>query len=625
MCIAVGAYSQHKYTIRLLPDINTEQDDIACGISGEEMIYMTVSANDLVNDYTWNYKPMFHLLKAKRGESFSQWNGGTALFDRKRRGDEGPGTMNVPDSVIYFSSPDNFGKAKGSNLKIYSSKLTDAGWSEPHLQPLCIGEYDYTHPYYDASQKLLVFSSNKPGGFGHMDIWFSYLSEYGWTEPVNPGMMVNSPSNEIFPTVYQGDIFYSSDAAGGMGGYDLKKALQSQQWQSSVSLGEPFNSVSDDLSLFFLNEDKGFLTSNRAGGVGGDDIYILEREILQQELIDFIAVFECQGKPFNGATIAATNDLGELVLREKSDSTGLVDISKLQFLQNYRLQLSGVDVNLYSESVLIFYDKKGNRIREIKFNMSGFANLKLLPLSFAELHLLPLEDESLLTLHFEGQLFDEKPGDVGRNEPVTILDENGQPVAIAYTNDVGKFQFTKVEPQLEYVFQLSKETTASHVLITDKGERITLPVLNAEIHYSRVDPKDAIELTNEYNERIVVSPRDIFVINRIYYEYNSSELTAESRGQLEQIRMIMERNPKIGLELRSHTDSRGQDAYNLMLSEKRAKSAVNYLVEKGISKKRFKAEGLGETQLLNECDDGVNCSDPEHSINRRTEIKLTKL
>lgn len=458
-----------------------------------------------------------------------------------------------------------------------------------------------------------------------MDIWFSYLRDNSWTEPVNPGMMVNSPSNEIFPTTYEGDIYYSSNAAGGLGGYDLKKALQSQQWQSSVSLGEPFNSVGDDLSLFFITEDKGFLTSNRPGGIGGDDIYILERVVLQEELVDFTAVFECQGKPFSGVTIAVTNDLGELVLREKSDSAGVVDISKLQFLQNYRIQLSGIDVNLYGESVLIFYDKKGNRIREIKFNISGFANLELLPLSFAELHLLPLEDESILTLHFEGQLYDKKPGDVGRNEPVTILDENGQPVAIAYTNDVGKFQFTKVEPQLEYIFQLSKETTASNVLITDKGERITLPVLNAEIHYSRVDPKEAIELTNEYNERIVVSPRDIFVINRIYYEYNSSELTMESRGQLEQIKMIMERNPQVGLELRSHTDSRGQDNYNLVLSDERAKAAVSYLVEKGISKKRFKAEGFGETQLLNECDDGVKCSDPEHSINRRTEIKLTKI
>ncbi len=206
-----------------------------------------------------------------------------------------------------------------------------------------------------------------------------------------------------------------------------------------------------------------------------------------------------------------------------------------------------------------------------------------------------------------------------------ILGEDGNPIAIAYTNEVGKFQFTKVEPRSGYVFQLSKETSAKNVLIMDKGERITLPVLNAEIHYTRLKPEESIELINEYNERIVVSLKDIFVINRIYYEYNSSSLTAESRGQLEQILMIMQRNPNVGLEMRSHTDSRGKDEYNMELSEKRAKSAVNYLVNKGISQKRFKAEGFGETLLLNECDDGVNCSDPEHAINRRTEIRILKM
>jgi outer membrane protein OmpA-like peptidoglycan-associated protein len=623
--MAVGVFAQHNYTIKLLPGVNTAEDDIACSISGQEMIYMTVEPKDLVNDYAWNYKPMFHLLKASRGETFSQWNTGEEVFQRKRRGDEGPGSYNSRDSVIYFSSPENFGATKGSNLKIYWSKLTETGWTDPVIHPLCIGTFDYTHPHYDASQNLLVFSSNKPGGFGQMDIWFSYYHQNNWTEPVNLGMMVNSAENDIFPTVYRGDIYYSTNAAGGVGGYDLRKAIQTQQWQASVSLGAPFNSEGDDLSLLFLNDDKAFLTSNRIGGMGGDDIYVLDREVAPEELVDFKAVLEFEGSPYKGATVVATNEIGELVLREKSDSLGEVNIDMMQFQKKYKLQLSGVDVNTYESFVLVLYDTRGNRVREIAFNKNGFANLELLPLSFSELNLLPLEDESVLTLHFQGQLYSDKPGDIGRNEPVTILGEDGNPIAIAYTNEVGKFQFTKVEPRSGYVFQLSKETSAKNVLIMDKGERITLPVLNAEIHYTRLKPEESIELINEYNERIVVSLKDIFVINRIYYEYNSSSLTAESRGQLEQILMIMQRNPNVGLEMRSHTDSRGKDEYNMELSEKRAKSAVNYLVNKGISQKRFKAEGFGETLLLNECDDGVNCSDPEHAINRRTEIRILKM
>jgi outer membrane protein OmpA-like peptidoglycan-associated protein len=214
---------------------------------------------------------------------------------------------------------------------------------------------------------------------------------------------------------------------------------------------------------------------------------------------------------------------------------------------------------------------------------------------------------------------------VGRDEPVTILDEEGIPLAIAYTNEAGRFRFTKVEPQAEYTFQLSKETAASNVLIMDKGEKITLPVLDAEINYMRVNQEDAIELIDEYNQKIVVSPKDLFVINRIYYDYNSSNLTSEASSQLDQIAMVMQRNPKILVEFRSHTDSRGEALYNKSLSGKRAKAAVTYLIKKGLSISRFKAEGIGEEELLNECADGVECSDPEHSINRRTEIRLSRM
>jgi outer membrane protein OmpA-like peptidoglycan-associated protein len=93
---------------------------------------------------------------------------------------------------------------------------------------------------------------------------------------------------------------------------------------------------------------------------------------------------------------------------------------------------------------------------------------------------------------------------------------------------------------------------------------------------------------------------------------------------LEQLAIILERNTEINLELRSHTDARGDADYNLRLSQQRAKSAIQYLVGKGLSGLRFQSEGLGESQPLNECTDGVSCSEPEYAINRRTEIRLKR-
>ncbi|MET0574156.1 MAG: OmpA family protein, partial [Pedobacter agri] len=94
--------------------------------------------------------------------------------------------------------------------------------------------------------------------------------------------------------------------------------------------------------------------------------------------------------------------------------------------------------------------------------------------------------------------------------------------------------------------------------------------------------------------------------------------------ELDKLVKIMLDNPTIWIELGSHTDSRGKDAYNLSLSQKRAESAVQYIISRGVNKNRITAKGYGETQLLNKCANNVQCSDAEHQLNRRTEFKIVK-
>lgn len=85
---------------------------------------------------------------------------------------------------------------------------------------------------------------------------------------------------------------------------------------------------------------------------------------------------------------------------------------------------------------------------------------------------------------------------------------------------------------------------------------------------------------------------------------------------------IMQQNPTLKIELSSHTDSRGNDDYNLKLSQRRADAAVAYIVSKGINRNRLEAKGYGETRLVNNCGNGVECSEEQHQENRRTEIKV---
>jgi len=118
-------------------------------------------------------------------------------------------------------------------------------------------------------------------------------------------------------------------------------------------------------------------------------------------------------------------------------------------------------------------------------------------------------------------------------------------------------------------------------------------------------------------------------LNNIYYDFDKSDLRPESKATLDTLYNILIENPLIIIELSSHTDTRGSDAYNLNLSQKRAESCVNYLInERGISKDRITAKGYGETKTLDDCSKYTDCPQDQsgdcacHQLNRRTEFKV---
>jgi outer membrane protein OmpA-like peptidoglycan-associated protein len=113
------------------------------------------------------------------------------------------------------------------------------------------------------------------------------------------------------------------------------------------------------------------------------------------------------------------------------------------------------------------------------------------------------------------------------------------------------------------------------------------------------------------------------VIPNIYYDYNKATLRPESKIVLDSILIFFNSNKELIIEIGSHTDSRGGDAYNEKLSQARAQSVVDYLIEKGIEKDRLAAKGYGEARLVNNCANDVNCTEEEHQKNRRTTFRIT--
>lgn len=111
-------------------------------------------------------------------------------------------------------------------------------------------------------------------------------------------------------------------------------------------------------------------------------------------------------------------------------------------------------------------------------------------------------------------------------------------------------------------------------------------------------------------------------LNNIYYDFDDDQIKIEAEEDLDYLYNLLIDYPGMVIELSSHTDSRGSDSYNLDLSQRRANSAKNYLVERGIEQGRIQAVGYGETRILNHCTNGVNCSEEEHQLNRRTEFTI---
>ncbi len=110
----------------------------------------------------------------------------------------------------------------------------------------------------------------------------------------------------------------------------------------------------------------------------------------------------------------------------------------------------------------------------------------------------------------------------------------------------------------------------------------------------------------------------------MYYNVNSADITADSKQILDDIVKSLQENKILKVSIISHTDSKGDDNSNLLLSEKRAKNVLDYFISKGIEKSRLSSKGMGESKVINRCKNGVDCSEEEHKLNRRTEFIFSK-
>jgi outer membrane protein OmpA-like peptidoglycan-associated protein/tetratricopeptide (TPR) repeat protein len=189
---------------------------------------------------------------------------------------------------------------------------------------------------------------------------------------------------------------------------------------------------------------------------------------------------------------------------------------------------------------------------------------------------------------------------------VTLITGGRKVVAKQLTTDAAK-----------YFFDLDKNT--EYMVL---GQKVTYYSDSARITTAGLTKSDTLEV-NLYLKPLLAIGTKIKIKN-IHYNFDKDNIRPDAAMILDETVRIMRDNPSLEIEMGSHTDSRGPDSYNIDLSQRRAQSAVNYLVSRGIARSRMTTKGYGETQLLNRCKNSVACSIAEHQANRRTEFKIVK-
>lgn len=223
---------------------------------------------------------------------------------------------------------------------------------------------------------------------------------------------------------------------------------------------------------------------------------------------------------------------------------------------------------------------------------------------FKEKYPLPFECKSELA----GTVIDEKTSKIIPNAKVTLLDKDMKEISNQFANSKGVFDFGKVDCSSVYSVRAESKgynTSEQRVVTTNEQVKMNLDV-NMNPSGTVIDK--GADLADIYN------------LKPIYFDTDKSNIRPDAANELAIVLSVLYKYPEMKIFIKTHTDCRATSQYNMKLSDRRANSIMNWLIDNGISRSRLSAKGFGESQLKNHCSDGVQCSEAEHQENRRSEF-----
>ena len=587
--------NKEQFSIKNL-DINTAQEDFGTCFYKNKIMFASSRENFKLTKRKWNWNnlPFLDLYIADKDSILELHNPQVFREKVNKKYHEGPASFNQAGNFMAFTRNNYKSKSKDGSIKleIYTSEFKNNKWQKAKPVPFNNPDYSVGHPALSPDGNTMYFSSDMPGGIGGVDLYITHKDSNGiWSKPKNLGTTINTEGDEMFPFFHEKGnyLFFASDGIPGLGGFDIFIAniIDSTTFSEPANPGVPVNSNFDDFSMILNpNESAGYFSSNRPEGNGSDDIYrfdLLKPLIFDKKII--VLVKDDKGNILSDANVDLINN-SKLIETIKTDTTG----SHTFTITEYTLY----NIKGYKEG----YNNDKKNIDASTDDKSYTVNLILHKPDFA----------------LKCIAYDAETKKIIPTVSIGILSSSSKKELIKTTDKDGKYihplDKVKMGDRLDYNVKFQKDGYLSKSISFTKN----------------VDHEGVYEIKAFLTKMDVGSDLGKLIdLKPIYFDLGKWNIRPDAAVELDKIVNVMNQYPKMEIELGAHTDSRGSASSNMKLSDRRAKSAANYIKKRIQNPERISGKGYGETQLLNRCKDRVPCSKAEHAINRRVEFKITKI
>lgn len=487
-------------------------------------------------------------------------------------------------------------------LALYKTKAKATETESPTLfsQNLTRSDVNEGTPTFTKDGKLMVFArgnnGKKKGNTNDVDLYLSRLIDGQWSEPLMIQTISDSLSWEGCPA-FSGDnktLYFCSNRPGGKGGIDIYRVNMDNagRFGRPTNMGSDINTPGDEMFPYVSPDAKLYFASDGHPGLGRLDLFAATRK-------DGEITIENIGQPFN----SRFDDFGLAMIDKdhgyfSSNREGGKGDDDIYYFENTRPNETPTNPPVAKNDDPNNPNGSGNETKKVvKYFLAG--NVQQVKMSNRE----GINEE--LKVLLEGV-------------KIKIIDDAENLIAEVESDKMGSFGPFAVKENKEYTIIAEKtDFYTKREAFTMVGKAIPQNKLTK----AETDTTYFVNVLMDKPGKGQIINR-LFAIESIYYDLNKADIRQDAALELDKVVQILKDNQNIKLELGSHTDARASFKFNVDLSQRRANSAVQYIISRGVAGDRITAKGYGETQLVNRCADGVECSEEEHQQNRRTEFKV---